>query len=79
MRDSQSSRQNMQVSVQELHGMAQLLVKRHGKSACNMARFLAGEHAYYGDKHRMKTWQAVAFVAHDIVHGRLGDQTPLIH
>lgn len=79
MRQSQDSKQNMQVSVQELHGMACLLVRRHGRGATGMARFLAGEHAYYGDKARTETWQAVAMVAHDMVHGRLDEKTPRIH
>ncbi|PLX34897.1 MAG: hypothetical protein C0605_11990 [Hyphomicrobiales bacterium] len=79
MPQQRPSHQNMPVSVQELHGMARLLVSRHGRSAFAMARFMAGEHACYGDKQRMETWQAVALVAQDMVHGRLGDAVPRIH
>ena len=79
MRQSRHSEPNSQITVQELHGMASLLVKRHGKGATGMARFLAGEHALYGDKARMRTWQAVALVAHDMVQGRMSEDMPSIH
>ena len=67
------------ISVRELHGMALLLVRRHGVSAEKMAEFLAGEYGHYGDERRMKAWRAVQGVAHDMLEGRLGETPPSVN
>jgi hypothetical protein len=67
------------ISVRELHGMALLLVKRHGAAAEKMAAFLACEYGHYGDERRMEAWQAVQGVAHDMLEGRLGETAPLVN
>jgi len=67
------------ISVRELHGMALLLVLRHGDKAEEMAEFLSLEHGHYGDKRRMETWRAVQGVTHDMLEGRLGETPPSIN
>lgn len=62
------------IGVQELHGMARILVSRHGAAAVDMAGFLAAEHKIYGDEKRMATWLAVQGVADDMVKGRIGNE-----
>ncbi len=68
-----------QISVRELHGMARLLVQRHGQSADKMAEFLSLEYGHYGDERRMNTWRAVQGVTRDMLDGRLGEASPLIN
>ncbi len=67
------------ITVRELHGMALLLVQRHGEGAEKMAEFLSLEYGHYGDARRMETWRAVQGVALDMIEGRLGETPPSVN
>jgi len=67
------------ITVRELHGMARLLVLRHGESAEKMAEFLSHEYGHYGDERRREVWHAVQGVAHDMLEGRLGEAPPSVN
>ena len=67
------------LNARALHAMARSLYLRHGPAAAEVAGFFAGEHWYYGDAARMRTWACVEELVNDMIRGRLGADTPVIN